>query len=183
MAYNFSNLKTKLQETERWLSGELSSVRTGRATPMVLDSVKVESYGSEMSIPQVASVTSEDPRTLRITPWDNTLIKAIEKAIVVSNLGLSVSVDDKGLRVAFPALTAESRTQFVKLAKAKVEDAKVAARLERNKTNDDLQSQKKEGMMSEDEVAKAKAELEKIIKEVTDKFTELGDKKETEILG
>lgn len=183
MSYDFSNLKSKLKETEEWLVRELGAVRTGRANPSMLDSIKVDAYGSEMGISQVASISLEDSRTLRVTPWDTSLIKMIEKAIIVSNTGLSVATDEKGLRVIVPALTTESRTQFVKLAKSKVEDAKVAVRLERNKVNDDLQSQKKEGAMSEDDAMRAKNEVEKIIKETIDSLDVLGDKKEAEILG
>lgn len=182
MAYNFSNLKERIKGVSEWLTKELSQVRTGRATPAILDGVRVDAYGSEMPIQNVASVSSEDARTLRIAPWDSAMIRPIEKAITVANLGLSVAVDDKGLRVSFPALTTETRGQFVKMANQKVEEAKVALRQDRNKTNDDLESKKKSGEMSEDELIRNKSEVDKLIKEAGESFELLGSKKEKEIM-
>lgn len=180
--YDFSSFKNKIKVTEDWLSKELSQVRTGRATPTILDSVRVDAYGSEMPIQNVASVSSEDARTLRISPWDNSMVRPIEKAITVADLGLSVAVDDKGLRVSFPVLTTETRGQFVKMAKQKVEEAKVALRQERNKVNDDLQNSKKAGSLGEDDFLRAKTEVDKLTKEAGDKFDLLCDKKEKEIM-
>ncbi len=180
--YNFSDFKNKIKDTEEWLAKEFSQIRTGRATPAMLDGVFVDVYGSQMPVNQVANVSIEDPRTLRVLPWDSSNIKAIEKAILISNTGLSVSVDDKGIRVSFPPLTTESRGNFVKIAKSKLEDAKVTLRQERNKVNDDLGNKKKESEMSEDEVTRAKAEVDKLIKEGTEKFEILAVKKEEEIM-
>lgn len=181
--YDFSHLKSQIKDTEEWLSKEFGQIRTGRATPMILDGLSIEVYGAFMAISNVATISSEDARTLRIAPWDSQNIKPIEKAIQTSNLGLSCATDEKGLRVSFPPLTTESRTMFVKIAKAKLEEAKVALRQERNKVNDDLGTQKKDGTMSEDDVMRAKTEVDKFIKEGTDKLEILTDKKEQEILG
>lgn len=181
--YDFLNLKNKIKETEEWLLKEFLQIRTGRATPNILDGITVEVYGSAMAINQVASVGSEDARTLRISPYDPGNIKSIEKAITISNLGLSVSVDEKGLRVAFPSLTGETRAQFVKIAKQKGEDAKVALRHERNKVNDDLSKKKKDSDMSEDEMMRNKAEMEKVVKEGAERIENMVKKKEAEILG
>ena len=183
LMHDLGQFKQKLKDTEEWLSGELGQIRTGRATPTILDSIMVEAYGSMVPISNVATIASEDPRTLRISPWDASNIKPIEKSIQTSNLGLSVAVDDKGLRVSFPLLTTETRTGFVKIAKAKLEDAKVAERGERNKVNDDLNSKKKEGSMSEDEVMRAKSDVDKLIKESTERLESMTAKKEQEILG
>lgn len=180
--YDFSKFKQKIKDTEDWLSKEFGQIRTGRATPTILDGVFVEVYGSHMPISQVATIATEDPRTLRIAPWDATNIKPIEKAIQTSNTGLSCAVDDKGLRVSFPPLTTESRSNFVKIAKSKLEDAKVALRGERNKVNDELNTEKKDGTMSEDDVMRAKTEVDKLMKEATDKLEALTDKKEQEIM-
>ena len=181
--YDFSNLKLKIKETESWLSNEFLHVRTGRATPSMLDGVLVEAYGSSLPINQVAGISLEDARTIRITPWDMSMAKAIEKGITAANLGVSVSLDEKGARVSFPSLTTETRTQFVKIAKQKLEDAKVAIRLERNKVNDDLQAKKKNGEMGEDDMMRQKNEMEKIVKEGMDRLEVATSKKETEILG
>src|SRR5438552_2254290 len=114
MAYNFSNFKTELKKVEEWLLKEYSQIHTGRASPAVLDSAMVSSYGSNMPIKNVAAISIEDPKTLRISPWDKSQVKDIEKAILASNLGLSVATDDMGLRVIFPHLTTETRTSLVK---------------------------------------------------------------------
>ena len=179
---DFGGLKQKIKSTEEWLQKELGQIRTGRATPAILDSVLVESYGAQMPIAQLATVMSEDPRTLRISPWDAQNIKPIEKAIQTSNLGLSVAVDDKGLRVSFPSLTTESRNNFVKIAKTKLEEAKVALRQERNKMNDDLNAKKRDSEISEDEAAKGRTDVDKLIKEASDKLDQAFEKKEKEIL-
>lgn len=182
MAYNFSKFQQKVKETLEWYAKELSSVRTGRASTAFLDPVRVESYGAEMPITSLATVTSEDARSIRISPWDNGQTQAIEKAITIANLGVSVVVDGTGLRVIFPELTGERRTQLVKVAKEKLEDAKVALRRERNEVSDDLNTQKKDGNMGEDDVMRAKTEMEKIVQDGNLKLEELFAKKEQEIL-
>lgn len=179
---DFSTLKNKIKETEEWLSKECGQIRTGRATPTLLDEIKAEAYGSMMPINQLATIAGEDPRTLRIVPFDGSVSKAIEKAILVSGSGLSVSMDDKGLRVSVPALTEETRGQFVKIAKQKLEDAKITLRGERNKFNDDLQTKKKNSDISEDEMRRAQTEMEKLVKEASEKLEAQFKKKEAEIM-
>ncbi|MEI8337620.1 MAG: ribosome-recycling factor [bacterium] len=178
-----NELKQNLKNIEEWVSKEFGNIRTGRATPSILDGVKVESYGSFMKIQEVATVASEDARTLRIAPWDSQNIKAVEKAIIASGLGLSVSVDDKGLRVSFPPLTTESRTSFVKVAKQKLEEAKIKIRQERNKIIDDLEKRKKAGTLGEDDMMRQKKEVEKVIADTNDILEKHFSKKEAEILG
>ncbi len=181
MAYNFANFKNSSKEVEEWLKREMSGIRTGRATPAILDNVRVEAYGSEMPVNQLANVSVEDARMLRITPWDMSQSKAIEKAISTSDLGLSVSVDDKGLRVSFPELTSERRLSLVKIAKQKLEDAKVTLRGEREKVLKDIDKQEKEGGMGEDEKFRLKAELQKLVDDSTKLLEEVFSKKEKEI--
>lgn len=181
MAYNFSKFQQKIKETQDWFQKELSSVRTGRASTSFLDSVRVESYGTEMPIASLATITSEDAKSLRITPWDNSQTSSIEKAITIANLGVSVVADSNGVRVIFPELTGERRLQLIKVAKEKLEDAKVAIRRERNEVSDDLNAKKKEGSMGEDDVMRAKTEMEKIVQEGNKKLEELFAKKEQEI--
>lgn len=183
MPYNFSTFTQKIKETEEWLGREFAAVRTGRAASSFLDGVRVDSYGSEMPISALATIGTEDPKTIRIAPWDKSQTQAIEKAIVAANLGVSVVVDDKGLRVIFPELTGERRTQLIKVAKEKLEDARIALRRERNVVSDDLNLQKKEGGMGEDEMMRNKAEMEKIVQAASKKLEELFEKKEKEITG
>lgn len=181
MAYNFSDFKNKLKETEEWLKREFSAVRTGRATPAILDSLKVDAYGSMMPINQVANISVEDARMLRISPWDSSVTKSIEKAILVSDLGLSVTVDDKGLRVVFPDLTSERRQSLIKIAKQKLEDAKVAIRGEREKVLKDIEAKEKSKEISEDEKFRLKNELQKMLDDVNKVLEDIFAKKEREI--
>ncbi len=171
MAYNFSKFQQKVKETQDWYVKELASIRTGRASTAFLDPVRVDSYGSEMPITSLATVTSEDARSIRISPWDNSQTQAIEKAITIANLGVSVVVDGSGLRVIFPELTGERRIQLVKVAKDKLEDAKVAVHV----------SSPQRSLIGEDDVMRAKVEMEKIVQEGNMKLDELYAKKETEI--
>lgn len=181
MAYNFTPFKQATKDIEEWLKREFSSIRTGRANPAILDSVRVEAYGSDMSIMELANVSIEDARVLRIAPWDMSQAKSIEKGITASDLGLSVSVDDKGLRVMFPELTSDRRAGFVKLAKQKLEDAKVTLRTEREKVIKDLEKQEKEGIISEDEKFRLKTELQKMLDDTNRILDEVFAKKEKEI--
>lgn len=181
MAYNFTQFKNSAKETEEWLKKEMSGIRTGRATPAILDNVRVDAYGSEMPVNQVANVSVEDARMLRITPWDMSLAKAVEKAIAVSDLGLSVALDDKGLRVTFPELTTDRRASLLKIAKQKLEDAKVTLRGEREKVLKDIDKHEKEGGMGEDEKFRLKTELQKMVDESTKNLDEVFTKKEKEI--
>jgi ribosome recycling factor len=181
MAYNFSNFKQKIEETKTWLSNEFGTIRTGRATPSILDSVFVESYGTRMPLKQMASINIEDAKTLRVSPWNTSQIREIERAIAEGNLGLSVVVDDKGLRVIFPSLTTERREALIKLAKEKTEKAKVSIRGERDDVWSDIQNKEKEGGMGEDEKFALKDEMQKIVDAGNKSLEEMLVKKETEI--
>ncbi len=182
MAYDFTSFKKSIAGAEEWIKKEFSGIRTGQASPAVLDGVKVDSYGALSPISQVGSIMSEGPRTLRITPWDASQVKEIEKAITLADLGVSVSVDDKGLRVNFPALTEERRTQIVKIAKEKLEEGKKQIRMHRDDVMKDLQGKEKDGSLGKDDVFRHKGEAQKIVDEANKKLDELYSKKEKEIL-
>ncbi len=181
MAYNFNEFKQGLKNVEEWLKKELATVRTGRANLSILDGVNVEAYGSFMPINQVANLSMEDARCVRITPWDTSVTKDVEKAIIASDLGLSVTVDDKGLRIIFPELTGERRVALVKLTKQKLEDAKITLRGEREKVIKDIDAKEKAGEMGEDEKFRLKTELQKMVDECTRSLEALFEKKEKEI--
>ena len=138
-------------------------------------------YGSKMPINQVASVLGESARSLRITPWDKSAVKMIDSAIREANLGVSVSVDDQGLRVAFPELTDDRRQALAKLAKQKLEEARVRVRNEREKVHSDADRQEKEGSIGKDDVFRAKQDLQKMVDETNQKLEELYEKKTKEI--
>ena len=181
MAYDFTLLKNKIRETEEWLSRELSGVRTGRATPTLLDAVKPEAYGTRTALRELGSVSVEDARTLRIIPWDKGLTKDIEKGITDANLGVGVSTDDIGLRVSFPELTSERRTQLSKIAGDKTEQAKVTLRSHRTDALKALETAEEAGGIGEDEVKRLKGEIQKLIDEGNASLLKTLEKKETEI--
>lgn len=176
MQYNTQNFKTELKKVEEWLSKEYGSVHTGRATPMILDGIMVDSYGSKMPIKNVASVTVEDPKTLRVAPWDKSQIRAIESAVNESNLGLSVISDSEGVRVIFPMLTTENRAKLVKVLKEKLEDARISVRKERQAEIELLDG------LTEDETKRAKEEIQKCVDESNNNLEIIFDKKEKDLM-
>jgi ribosome recycling factor len=182
MSYNFSETKTTLQSIHDWLKKEYSHISTGRANPALLDSVVVDSYGTKQPVKNIASITMEDARTLRVSPWDKGQIKDIEKAITESKLPVTTSVDDQGLRVAVPQLTEESKKGIVKLVKEKLEEARVKVRAERNRVEKDVEGQKKDGDIGEDEMFTIKADLQKEIDQANKNLEELFDKKEADVM-
>ncbi|MDO8566609.1 MAG: ribosome-recycling factor [bacterium] len=181
MAYDFSKLKANIRETEEWLARELSGVRTGRATPTLLDSVKPEAYGTRTSLRELASVSVEDARTLRVIPWDRGLLKAIEKGITDADLGVGVSTDEQGLRVSFPELTFERREQLTKIAGNKTEQAKGTLRSHRTDALKTLDAAEKEGGMGKDEAARLKIEIQKFIDAGNESILKIQERKEEEI--
>ena len=183
MQYNFLNFKVALKRVEDFLGKEYSQLNIGRASPMILDGVNVESYGSYVPLKNVASVSIEDPKTLRIAPWDKNQIKGIEKAIVGANLGLSVATDDLGIRVIFPQLTTDTRKTLVKVLKEKLEEQRITVRKEREIVFRDMEAKEKEGKITEDEMFRAKEELRKIINETNGNLEATFEKKEKEVMG
>lgn len=181
MSYDFKPFGKRVAEIVERLGKELAGVRTGRATPAILDGVTVESFGSRMTLPQVATISVEDARTLRITPWDNNLTKEIEKAITVANLGLSVGSDEKGVRVFFPELTSERRAMLLKLAKEKVEETRTQLRQARDEVWSDIQKQEKDKKMAEDDKFRAKDEMQKRVDVANKSFDDALARKEKEI--
>jgi ribosome recycling factor len=171
----------KLKEVHEWLQKEYAGIRTGQASPALLDGVKVESYGSFVKLNQVGSVSVEDARTLRISVWDKQAVSAIERAITEADLGISTVSDSAGVRVIFPELTAERRTQLLKLAKAKLEDARISVRAVRDDAMKIIDKQEKDGNISEDErftkKEKVQAEVDAMNKALEALFTQ----KETEL--
>lgn len=181
MAYDFKPFEKRIKEIEERLAKELGGVRTGRATPAILDGIQVESYGSCMGISQVANVSVEDARSLRITPFDPSNIKEIEKAITVANLGLSAGSDERGVRVFFPELTSERRVSLLKVAKEKVEEIRTTLRLARDEVWNDIQAKEKAKEMSEDDKFRAKEEMQKRVDAANAAFDAALERKEKEI--
>lgn len=181
MAYDFKPLEAKLAGAKEWLGKEYRGLRTGRASPSILDGVSVQAYGSQMPIKQVANVGVEDARSLRVTPWDMGLLKDIERGIVAANLGLGTATDSSGIRVTFPELTSERREQLVKAAKQKLEEARTTVRLSRDESWKDIQEKEKNNEITEDDKFRLKDELQKKVDTCNDDLEKLFDAKEEEM--
>lgn len=169
----------KMQKTISVLKKELASMKAGRATPAMLDKIEVEYYGTMTPISQVGSVSVPEARILQIQPWDKSAIKAIEKAILKSDLGLNPNNDGTVIRLIIPELTEETRKNLVKNVKKTGEEAKIAIRAIRRDCNDKIKALKKEAEISEDEIKKAEEDIQKrtdnFVKEV-DKILEVKEK-------
>ncbi len=181
MSYNVKNFEARGKEVIAWLEREFASIRTGRATPMLLDLVLVESYGTRVPIQQVGSVSVEDARTLRISVWDQSVVKAVEKAITEADLGVSVVSDSSGLRVIFPELTSERRVQLLKIAKAKLEESRVSLRGARDEAIKEIDALQKANEISEDQKFAAKEEVQKRVDSSNNALLQLFELKEKEI--
>ncbi|MCD8508294.1 MAG: ribosome-recycling factor [Candidatus Pacebacteria bacterium] len=182
MSYNFQETKDTLAHIEEWLRKEYSQISTGRANPILLDSIMIDSYGSKQPVKNVAAIHTEDARTLRIAPWDKSQIKDIERALTDSKLPFSIAVDSDGLRLHIPQLTEESKKSLVKLVKEKLEEARVRIRGERNRVEKDLDQQKKDGTMGEDDVFRTKEALQKLIDTANTTLEEIFNLKEKDIM-
>lgn len=164
--------ETKMGKTLANLESEFGAIRAGRANPHVLDRLYVDYYGTPSPIQQVANVSVPDPRVIQIQPWENKMIKVIEKAIMTSDLGINPTNDGKSIRLVFPELTEERRKDLVKDIRKKGEAAKVAVRNIRRDANDMLKKLGKNEDVSEDEIKDMQDEVQKL----TDKFIKEVDK-------
>lgn len=164
------------------LENEFKRIRTGRASLSILDGIRVDYYGTPTPLNQMASLSVPESRLISIQPWDVSVIKEIEKAILKSDLGLTPSSDGKIIRIAIPPLTEERRKELVKVINKMSEDHKVAVRNLRRDANDMIKELKKEGEISEDEAFKAQDQVQKITDEHIKLIDEINNKKEKEIL-
>ena len=162
----------KMSKSLDSLKEEFSSIRAGRANPHILDKIKVDYYGAPTSLQQVANISVPEARMIQIQPWESSLIKEIEKAILVSDLGITPNNAGKVIRLVFPELTEDRRKELAKDVKKKGDNAKVAIRNIRRDANDSLKKANKAGELSDDELSNSEDEVQKI----TDKYTALVDK-------
>lgn len=161
---------------------EFASVRTGKATPALLDTVRVEAYGGKMPVNQVASVHTPEPSLLVVQPFDKSLIGAIERAIQTSDLGLNPANDGNVIRVPIPALTEERRKEYVKLLHKMAEEGRISIRHARRISREELHAKVKAHEVGEDEARKAEDQLEKLTQEYTSRIDELVKHKEAEVM-
>ena len=174
--------RDKMKKATAHLQGEFGGIRTGRATPVLVEKLKIDYYGSDVPLQQLAGFSVPEPRLLVITPYDKGAIKAIEKAIQASDLGITPGNDGQVIRLAFPQLTAERRKELVKVVKHRSEDARVAVRNIRRAARHDLEAFEKEGELSEDDLDRAEKDLEKLTHELVAEIDQMAAHKEQEML-
>lgn len=172
MDNRLNQYQDKMQKTLENLQKEYASIRAGRANPHILDKLTVDYYGTPTPIQQVANVSVPEARLIQIQPWEPSMVKEIEKAILMSDIGINPTNDGKSIRLVFPDMTEERRKEIVKEVKKKGEDAKVAVRNIRRDANDSFKKLKKEEDLSEDEIK----DLENQVQKLTDEFIKKTDK-------
>ena len=182
MSFDFTQLNTHLQKTMDHIKSDVATLRTGRASVQLLDPVTVEAYGTRLKLQEVGNVSAPDANLLVISPWDKGLLPAIEKAIQVANLNLNPVVDGQIIRISVPALTTETRELMVKQLHQKLEAGRVMLRGLRSDTKRDIEKQKGQDGVSEDDIELDLTELEEKIKQALDQLESLGAGKEKDLL-
>lgn len=177
-----NDAKTRMQKSFETLETHFAKIRTGRAHPSILDSVKVDYYGSDVPISQVANINIEDARTLTVQPWEATMIQPIEKAIMMSDLGVNPVTNGNMMRIPMPMLTEERRKEFAKLARAEAEQARVAVRNIRRDANNDVKNLLKDKEITEDEAHRSDDAVQKLTDEFVKKIDQLLAEKEASLL-
>src|SRR5579863_8830125 len=172
----------KMIKTEEVVQHEFSGVRTGKASPGLVENILVEAYGSQMRIRELAGITAPEPRMLLVQPWDAATLHPIEKAIQKSNLGLNPAVDKKFIRIVLPELSQERRLEFIKIVKKMAEDGRVAIRHVRRDAMEALKKEAKDGGVTEDAVETAEKEVQKLTDQYIGKIDTHLQHKEKEIL-
>jgi ribosome recycling factor len=179
---NQDDIKRKMEGAMKTLQHDFTGLRTGRASPNLLDTIQIDAYGSLLPINQVGNVTAPEPRMLSVSVWDKSMVKAVEKAIRESNLGLNPAIDGQTIRVPIPALSEERRKEMVKIAGKYAEQTRIALRNVRRDAMDDLKRQEKDGKISEDEQRKHSDTVQKITDEFVKKVDEALVAKEKDIM-
>jgi ribosome recycling factor len=178
----FDECRDKMRKAVAHLQEEFSGFRTGRATSGLVEKLKVDAYGTEVPLQQIAGFSVPEPRVLVISPYDKGTMKAIEKAIQTSDLGINPSNDGHVVRLVFPALTEERRRDLVKLVKQRAEEGRVAVRNIRRQARHDLEALEKDGDLSKNDLDRAEKDLEKLTHDVVDEVDHMLEHKERELL-
>ncbi|MBN2401524.1 MAG: ribosome recycling factor [Spirochaetes bacterium] len=177
-----SDVEERMKKSVKNLQKEFAAIRTGRATPSIFDNVRVDVYGTQMPINQVATISCPEPRLIVINPWDKGNISFIEKSILKSDLSLNPSSDGNLIRIQIPDLTEERRKEYVKLAKQKAEECRVAIRNVRRDGNEMIKELEKDKEISEDDSKTAISKIQKLTDSYTEEVQTITDNKEKEIL-
>ena len=179
---DYTNIKERMKKTISVYNKKLSEVRAGRANPAILNKVKIDYYGTPTPINQVAGVSVPEARLIVIQPWDISVLKEIEKAILASDIGINPNNDGKVIRLAFPELTEERRKELVKDIKKMAEEAKVAVRAVRRDGIEAAKTEQKEGNMTEDELKKAEDDIQKLTDKSVEEIDKILANKEKEVM-
>lgn len=182
MNYDFKKLDDKISSATSHLESEIASLRTGRANPALLENIRVEAYGVSSPLKNIASIITEDSKTLLVEPWDKSLIGAIEKAIAAGGIGSMPVVAKGAVRISLPPLTEERRRSLLKVSKEKLEGARIALRQSRDEVWKDIQDRERRKEISEDNKFRFKEEMENRIKKAGEKLESISVKKEKEIM-
>ncbi len=174
--------KSRMGKSIESFKQALSKIRTGRAHPSLLDHIKVEYYGSDVPLSQVANITVEDSRTLVVNPWEKPMVQAVEKAIMKSDLGLNPNTAGTVIRIPMPQLTEERRRDMVKIVRSEAEGARVAIRNIRRDANSDFKELLKEKEISEDDERRASERVQKLTDQYVDEVEKLVEVKEAELM-
>lgn len=177
-----ANLKTRLDQTIEVVKKDLSSVRTGRAKPSLVEDVKVEAYGTMMTIKELATITAPDTTLIVISPWDKGLVSAISSGIQKSGLNIQPIVDGDTVKISIPALTEERRLELVKLVSQKLESARVMIRGVRTEIKEEIEAQEGEAGISEDSIKAWLESMQKTVDSYMLKIDEIGKEKEKELM-
>ena len=179
---DYKNLEEKMEKTINVFSEKLAEVRAGRANPAILNKVRIDYYGTQTPINQVAAISVPEARLIVIQPWDASVLKEIEKAILASDIGINPNNDGKVIRLAFPELNEERRKEIVKDVRKMAEEAKVAIRAIRREGIDEAKKQQKDGEMTEDELKNAENEIQKITDKSIEEIDKILENKEKEVM-
>ena len=177
----YDEYESKMKKTIEVLQSQYTTIRAGRASPSILDQIKVDYYGSPTPINQIAGISTPDPRTLMITPWDSNSLKPIEKAIQTSDLGINPANDGRVIRLVFPQPTEERRKELIKQIHKQAEESKVAIRNIRRDAVDTFKAQKKTGEITEDDLDVTEKDLQKLTDNYIAEIGKVALKKEAEI--
>ncbi|MEI3355834.1 MAG: ribosome recycling factor [Clostridia bacterium] len=179
---DYTNLKEKMEKSISVYSEKLSEVRAGRANPAILNKIKIDYYGTPTPINQVAGVSVPEARLIVIQPWDVSVLKEIEKAILASDIGINPNNDGKVIRLAFPELNEERRKELVKEIRKMAEEAKVAIRAIRREGIDNAKAEQKEGNITEDELKQAENDIQKLTDKNIEEIDKILENKEKEVM-
>ena len=174
--------ENRMKGAVRALEEDLSAIRTGRASPALVERLPVEYYGTPTPLNQLATISAPEPRLLTIRPFDPASIKDIERAILASDLGLTPNNDGKIIRLSIPPLTEERRHELVRVVNSRTEEARVAVRNVRRDTQNDLREFEREKLISEDDLHRGEGDLQKLTDRYIDEINSIGERKETEVL-